>query len=73
MGPHVKSSLRRRRGEVAARSADGGADAVRRRATSRPLHHALRARSPSLWLRHREDWVGPSWLASGDERHLGTI
>jgi len=45
-----KSSLSRSDGEVAAASAaDGGADAVRRRATFRPLHHSLRERTPSPW------------------------
>ena len=46
-------SLSRSDGEVAARSADGGAMAA---LPSRPLHHALRARSPSPRLRRREDW-----------------
>src|SRR3546814_11331658 len=41
-----RSSLRRSRGEVAARSVDGGAMARGRW----PLHRSLRGRSPSPWL-----------------------
>jgi len=54
-GRFLETSLSRSDGEVAARRADGGADAVRRRAALRPLHHSLRERSPSPWLRYRED------------------
>src|SRR3546814_8206436 len=49
-----RSSLRRSRGEVAARSVDGGAMARGRW----PLHRSLRERSPSPWLRHREEFGG---------------
>src|SRR3546814_643136 len=46
-----RSSLRRSRGEVAARSVDGGRGRW-------PLHRSLRERSPSPWLRHREEFGG---------------
>src|SRR3546814_16771682 len=49
-----RSSLRRSRGEVAARSVDGGAMARGRW----PLHRSLRERSPFPWLRHREEFGG---------------
>ena len=47
----LRSSLWRSHGEVAARSADGGAIPP----PLRPLHHRLRRRSPSPSLRDRED------------------
>src|SRR3546814_7003950 len=63
-----RSSLRRSRGEVAARSVDGGAMARGRW----PLHRPLRERSPSPWLRHREEFGGgPPPHASRRAEQLG--
>src|SRR3546814_10863629 len=52
--------------DVCSSDLDGGAND----ATSLLLHHALRARSPSQWLRHREDRRRPDDKSVKNDRAL---